>query len=75
MSQCADIRAHLEAGYSLTALEALERFKCFRLAARIADLRRDGMRIDSENVFDDNGKNYARYSLQKREPFTMEFSP
>jgi hypothetical protein len=74
MSQCADIRKHLEDGYSLTQLEATQRFRCTRLAARILDLKRQGMRIHTETVFDESGKNYARYSAQARSPFTMEFS-
>lgn len=75
MSQCDDIRAHLEAGYSLTALEALQRFQCFRLAARIRDLRDEGMEVESEMVLDeDTGKSYARYS-KHHNVFKLEFSP
>ena len=73
MSQCEDIKAHLQAGYSLTALEALQRFGCFRLAARIADLKKEGMHIDAVMVADeDTGKVYARYSTPS---FRLEFSP
>lgn len=73
MSQCEDIKAHLQAGYSLTALEALQRFQCFRLAARIADLKKEGMHIDAVMVADeDTGKVYARYSTPT---FRLEFSP
>ena len=73
MSQCEDIKAHLQAGYSLTALEALQRFGCFRLAARIADLKKEGMHIDAVMVADeDTGKVYARYSTPT---FRLEFSP
>jgi hypothetical protein len=73
VSQCEDIKAHLQAGYSLTALEALQRFQCFRLAARIADLKKEGMHIDAVMVADeDTGKVYARYSTPT---FRLEFSP
>jgi hypothetical protein len=73
VSQCEDIKAHLQAGYSLTALEALQRFQCFRLAARIADLKKEGMHIDAVMVADeDTGKVYARYSTPT---FQLEFSP
>ena len=76
MSQCEDIKAHLQAGYSLTALEALQRFGCFRLAARIADLKKEGMHIDAVMVADeDTGKVYARYSTPGPHTFTLEFSP
>jgi len=30
----------------LTAVEALKKFGCFRLSARILDLKHDGMRIE-----------------------------
>jgi hypothetical protein len=40
--QNARILAHLQSGRTLTALEALEWFKCFRLASRVCDLRKAG---------------------------------
>ncbi len=52
----------LKSGRQLTALEALDEFGCFRLAARIHDLRKAG-----HNVLDDmittNGKRHAVYRL------------
>ena len=39
------IRKYLESGRKITPLDALYRFNCFRLSARIYDLRRQGMRI------------------------------
>lgn len=56
------IRAHLEAGGEITPLEALDRFGCLRLAARIRDLRRDGLEIESMTG-EANGKRFARYRL------------
>ena len=42
------IKAHLiQHGY-ITPKEALEKYGCFRLASRIAELRRSGMVIDTE---------------------------
>lgn len=40
------IAQHLESGHTITALEALNRFGCFRLSARIWDLKRQGMAIE-----------------------------
>jgi len=40
------IAKHLESGHTITALEALHRFGCFRLSARIWDLKRQGMAIE-----------------------------
>ena len=46
-SQCAAIRQHLEAGKSLTGLDALNHFGCARLAARIDELRQAGLNIET----------------------------
>ncbi len=48
MSQTAQIAAYLKKGHKLTPIEALERFGCFRLAARVHELNRQGMNIKSE---------------------------
>lgn len=37
------IREHLLNGGSITALEALREYGCYRLASRISDLRQEGM--------------------------------
>lgn len=62
MSQSTRILAHLKAGESITPLQALEKFGCMRLAARIANLRDDGHVIATEKVTH-NGKTFARYRL------------
>ena len=49
-------------GRSLTTLEALTMFGCFRLAARISNLREEGMDIHTE-IVEINHKRVARYSL------------
>ena len=63
MSQNEAIKAALLSGRSLTPLDALEDFGCFRLAARVADLRREGMDIECQSETR-NGKRYARYRLR-----------
>ena len=64
-SQNKQIKAWLESGKSLTPLDALNLFGCFRLGARVFDLKNDyGMNIKTEMV-KENGKRYARYSLVK----------
>ena len=58
------ILSYLQLGQSLTALEALKHFGCFRLASRISDLRRKGYPIERTMVEDKKtGKRYASYSL------------
>ena len=62
-NQTAAILAHLETGATLTPLEALDRFGCFRLGARIWDLRRAGWEIEATMVPVGNGKRVASYRL------------
>ena len=62
-TQAGRILAHLRAGNRLTALEALEQFGCFRLAARIHELRREGWQIEERTVETRGGKRVAEYSL------------
>ena len=50
---------------SLTPLEALNAFGCFRLAAIISDLRRDGYDIETE--ISKGKKHYAIYTLREDE--------
>ena len=57
------ILAHLRAGHEITPLEALEKFGCLRLAARISDLRATGQNINSRTHHEPNGKRFAAYRL------------
>ena len=50
MTQTALIEAALKAGERLTPLDALRRFGCFRLGARIWDLRQAGLRIERQII-------------------------
>lgn len=65
-TQRQSILAHLEAGHTLTAIKALERFRCFRLAARIEELRRAGHEIISEMVATPGGAKVAEYRLVEK---------
>lgn len=65
MSQEAQILAHLEAGNTLTPLEALAKFKCFRLSGRILDLKKKGHPIITETHEMLDGKRVAKYRLVK----------
>jgi hypothetical protein len=56
------IFAELSAGRSLTPQDALCKFQCFRLAARIYDLRCRGH--DIATIWESgNGKRWARYAM------------
>ena len=62
-TQTERILAHLLAGSSITALEALGRYSCSRLAARIGDIRALGYHVHAEVVTLDNAKRVAQYRL------------
>ena len=64
-SQSAKVLYHLQNYGSLTAIEALELFACFRLAARINDLNEEVNNIQTEMKRQKNGKKIAVYSLPK----------
>jgi len=59
------IAALLEKGRSITPLEALSQFGCFRLGARIHDLRCAGMKIETIPHKTESGKIIAKYKLTK----------
>ena len=62
-TQCKQIAAHLEGGNTITALEALNLFGCFRLASRIHDLRVQGYDIIVDRIKTNTGKTVAQYRL------------
>ena len=64
-SQCSAILEHLKKGLSITPIEALSLCGCFRLAARIHDLRhKQGFdNIVTERVLTSSGKYVAQYRL------------
>lgn len=68
-SQANMILEHLQGGHDITALEALQMYGCFRLAARIADLRGRGIPIytyiDEVPTAHGTTARIARYSLKQ----------
>ena len=62
LSQCDNIRRHLEDGRSITQLEALNMYGCFRLGARIYNLKEQGLSITMEWVRKGR-KKFASYKL------------
>lgn len=65
-TQNEQIRKYLEAGNTLTPLEALNLFGCFRLATRIFELKKQGLNILTDIVEDaETGKRYAKYRLNQ----------
>lgn len=64
-SQNRRIAAWLEQGNSLTQMEALNMFQCFRLASRINDLRKRGLEIVTEKIITNTGKRVANYKMAR----------
>ena len=64
MSQNKQIADYLNKGKKLTPIDALNKFGCLRLAARIADLRNEGMNIVTNTIKMENKKQIAQYSLK-----------
>lgn len=63
-SQQQKILSYLLKGYRITPLEALSKFGCLRLGARIWNLKHMGHKIEREMVDDiENGKRYASYFI------------
>ena len=63
-SQADLIAIYLQSGHELTPMEALATFGCFRLAARIKDLRERGLPIETLER-EANGKRFAAYRLRR----------
>lgn len=66
------IREHLLNGGSITSLEALRDYGCYRLGARICELRKEGMAIKKtweQSISKVTGHivKFARYILDKTE--------
>lgn len=66
ISQTEQVYKYIQTHGSITQLEAFTEINCSRLAARIADLKAQNIRIVSELVTDPKTKKrFARYSLEE----------
>jgi hypothetical protein len=59
------ILAILERGRGITPIQALNNLGCFRLSARIMELKKRGHAIRMELKEQPNGKRVARYSMER----------
>ena len=60
-SQREQVLEYLKKRNSITQVQALVEFGCFRLAARIEELRRSGYSIKSSPRTAENGVKYVKY--------------
>ena len=65
-TQCKQILAHMQSVGPITALEALDKYQCFRLASRISDLKSEGHLIQKEMIEIPSGKRVAKYWLETK---------
>lgn len=65
MNQTMQIYEYMKTHGSITQRDAVREFECYRLAARIADLKADGVRIVGDmEVNERTGKRFKRYWLE-----------
>lgn len=59
------LESWLQRGYGITQLQALEKWGCMRLSARIDELRKNGIPIITTTI-KENGKSFAKYTIRKQ---------
>lgn len=62
-SQSQAILRYMQQGNEVTALDALLRFKCMRLASRIRDIKDSGVDIADRWITRDDGKRFKAYRI------------
>ena len=60
-SQRKQLKAWLLSGRTITQIEAIEKWKCYRLASRICELRKEGTPIRTDKIPLADGSIFARY--------------
>ncbi len=64
MSQTEQILSHLKSGRPIDPMEALDKFGCFRLAARVNEIRDAGWEVST--IMKKRGdKRWAEYRLEQ----------
>jgi len=72
-TQIENIKEHLNTGKSITPLEALNLYGCFRLSAVIFKLKRAPYNQDIKtHIVSDGGKHWAKYYLLTGDLFGMK---
>ncbi len=64
-SQTQRILTALQQGERITPLDALDRFGCFRLSARIADIEKQGYRVNRKMIKLCNGNRFKEYWMER----------
>ena len=69
-SQNKQILEFLNHGFIITPIHALNQFQCFRLSARILELKKQGHNIKSR-LHHENGKKFSVYWIEKEVKFKL----
>tara|TARA_Y100001972_G_C7452562_1_gene231539 strand:+ start:33 stop:254 length:222 start_codon:yes stop_codon:yes gene_type:complete len=64
-SQKEIVLSHLKKNKTITSWEAIQTYRCTRLADKIFVLRQEGHEIITNNMTNKNGKRFAEYVLIK----------
>ena len=64
MTQTQQILTALQQGDRITPIDALSRFGCFRLSARIADIKRQGYRVKDKYIKLMTGNKVKEYWME-----------
>lgn len=67
-SQCSQVLARLEAGFSVTSMQAFRLFSIVSLPKRICELKAKGYAIKGERIRLPSGKHCNVYSLTEQVP-------
>lgn len=71
-TQNQQVLGYLKTGKVITPLDALDMFGCFRLAARVYDLRMRGWPIHCDRVALEGGKVVGHYTLHQNKALWPE---
>lgn len=66
-SQRLQILRYLAKGYSLTVVEAIEKFGCYALSQRCGELKREGWPIRTRMIKTKTGKRIGAYEYQHQQ--------
>lgn len=64
-NQTTKILLHLKAGKKITGMDALNLFGCWRLGARIFDIKEMGFNVNMKLITTSTGKVIGQYSMGK----------
>jgi len=74
MSQYSQILTHLKKHGSIDPMKALHRYGCYRLAARIQEMRQRGQNIETVMIKFGEGRQHAEYRWRGEKSLTGQLN-